>query len=106
MMTQEVEAKVDVTELSPVLRELKFEIPWDTVKSHLNKRYVEIRKKARPIRGFRKGKAPLWLLEQMFGPQVHAEVSQILVTEALTKALIENELAPVAAVIDVGTCAS
>lgn len=95
-MTQEVEMKVDINEVSPVLRELRFEIPWQTVQGHLNRRYAEIRKKARPIRGFRKGKAPRWLLEQMFGPQVQVEVTQALVTDALTKAIIEHKIAPVA----------
>lgn len=95
-MTQKIEANVDVTEVSPVVRELRFEIPWETLRSHLDRRYGELRRKARQIKGFRKGKAPRWLLEQMFGPQVHQEVSQTLVTEALTKAMVDHEIAPVA----------
>lgn len=95
-MTQEVEPKVEVKELSPVLQELQLAIPWNMVEKSMNGRFNELRKKARPIKGFRKGKAPRWLLEQLYGPQVQAEVSQRLLTDALTQALIKNELAPVA----------
>jgi trigger factor len=95
-MSEEAGVKVDVREVSSVQRELRFEIPWETVQSKMEVRYGEIRRQARPIRGFRKGKAPRWLLEQMFGPQVQAEVSQQLITDELAKVLIEGQYAPVA----------
>jgi trigger factor len=94
-MTEEVNAKVEVTEVSPVLREIKLEIPWESVRTRLDARFEEIKRRARPIKGFRKGKAPRWVLEQMYGPAIQAEVSQQIVSEVLAKAFMDHELAPV-----------
>jgi trigger factor len=95
-MTEEVNAKVVVTEVSPVIREITLEIPWESVQSRLDAKFDEIRRRARPIKGFRRGKAPRWVLEQMYGPAIQAEISQQLFGEALAKAFTDHELSPVA----------
>lgn len=87
---------VSVSELSPVERELRVEIPWETVSRAMEQRYGELRRSARPMRGFRPGKVPRWVLEQQFGPMVQAEVAGKLVSEALIKAIEERDLSPVA----------
>lgn len=95
-MAQDIEMNVSVNEVSSVVRELQVEIPWETVSRALERRYSELQRSARPMRGFRPGKAPRWLLEQQFGPIVQAEVAKELVSEALLKAFQERDLSPVA----------
>lgn len=87
---------VTMSEISPVLRELRVEIPWEEVSRALESRYGELRRTARPMRGFRKGRTPQWLLEQQFGPLVEAEVTQKLVSDSLVAALRDGDLVPVA----------
>ncbi len=85
----------DVSQISPVLVEVKVEVPWDTVNKNLNAEYTKLGRTAK-IRGFRPGKVPRHVLKQLFGKQVNAEVTGTLVEEGLMAAVQKHELQIVA----------
>ncbi len=85
--------QVTVEKLSPVLLELKVEVPADRVRTEVDKAYSALSKTAH-IKGFRPGKAPRQVLAHLFGGRVHADVAQRLVDSTLNKALSDNNVQP------------
>ena len=65
--------KMEVTELGPMKRSLKIEVPADEVMQRFSRAYVELNRQVR-IPGFRPGKAPLALLEQRYAKAVEEDV--------------------------------
>ncbi len=86
--------EVAIESVSDHERKLDVEIPWDEVKVRLDEAYNEL-KKGVTIKGFRKGKVPRSMLENLFGKHVVKEVAQRLVQESIPKALSDNEVTPV-----------
>lgn len=85
----------DVSQISPVLVEVKVQVPWDRVSKNLNAEYTKLGRTAK-IRGFRPGKVPRHVLKQLFGKQVNAEVTGTLVEEGLMAAVQKHALQIVA----------
>lgn len=85
--------EVTLEKLSPILVELRVELPSGMVQSELNEAYNQLRKKAR-IRGFRRGKAPRKILQQLYGPAVHADVTKRLVDRTLQDAMLQKDVQP------------
>jgi trigger factor len=85
--------QVTVEKLSPVLLELKVEVPADRVRSEVDKAYTALARTAH-IKGFRPGKAPRHVLAHLFGGRVHADVAQKLVDSTLNKALADHNVQP------------
>ncbi len=81
--------------LSPVLVELKVEVPWTKVNEDLEAAYRATQRKAR-IRGFRPGKVPLDVVKKMLGKSIRAEVAAELVRNGVGLAVDEHKLDPVA----------
>jgi trigger factor len=71
--------KTDVEELSPTRVKLTVEVPFDELKSNLDKAYREISKQVR-LKGFRPGKVPARLIDQYVG---RGAVLQEAVNDAL-----------------------
>jgi trigger factor len=67
--------KVEVQNLSNVEVKVVAEIPAEQVESEVQKRLREIARTVN-VRGFRKGKAPIKLIEARLGEQVRAEAAQ------------------------------
>lgn len=84
-----------VQELSPVLVEIKCEVPWDDVKKDMEEGYARFQKTAR-LRGFRPGHVPRNVVRQVFGAQVKQEVIQQLVEKGLLEAIQKNHIEAVA----------
>lgn len=87
--------QVQIEDVSPVEKQLSVEVPWETVSAKLGNAYRELGKDA-ALKGFRKGKVPRNVLEQVYGPRVNAEVAYELVRESFFKATSEHQLAAVA----------
>lgn len=85
--------QVTVEKLSPVLLELKVEVPAERVRSEVDKAYTALSKTAH-IKGFRPGKAPRHVLAHLFSGRVHADVAQRLVDSTLNQALATNNVQP------------
>ena len=87
--------QVRIEDVSPVEKKMFVEIPWETVSQKLGDHYRELGKGV-ALKGFRKGKVPRPVLEQVYGPRVQAEVAYELVRESFFQANQEHNLAAVA----------
>jgi len=83
--------KVDIEDVSSCKKILKIEIPTEDVNAEFKKAYDEIRNTV-PVRGFRKGKAPLGVLRARFAEYVKNDVVDKLVEPAFEKAVEDAEL--------------
>ena len=87
--------QVRIQEVSPVEKKMFVEVPWETVSEKLGNAYRELGKGV-ALKGFRKGKVPRAVLEQVYGPRINAEVAYELVRESFLRANQEHNLAAVA----------
>jgi len=87
--------QVRIEDVSPVEKKLIVEIPWQTVADRLGAAYRELGKGV-ALKGFRKGKAPRSVLEQLYAPRVNAEVASQLVRESFVTANLQHNLGAVA----------
>src|SRR6267142_2414997 len=87
--------QVRIEDVSPVEKKMVVEIPWETVSQKLGDAYKELGKGV-ALKGFRKGKVPRPVLEQVYGPRINAEVAYQLVRESFFRASEEHNLAAVA----------
>src|SRR5262245_38999114 len=87
--------QVRIEDVSPVEKKMFVEIPWETVSAKLGDAYRELGKGV-ALKGFRKGKVPRPVLEQVYGQRVNAEVAYELVRESFVRASQEHNLAAVA----------
>jgi len=83
--------KTSVETVSGVEKRIRVEIPADEVSRRVEKGYAEVRKMA-PLRGFRKGKAPMSMVRRVFRESVEADVAERLVRDSLAEAVKENDL--------------
>ena len=86
--------KLEVTELGPVKRAIKIEVPEDVVNEAFDQVYADLKRQVR-IPGFRPGKAPLAMLEKRYAKAVEQDVIQRLVPDYYRKAIKETGVAPV-----------
>jgi trigger factor len=84
-----------VETLSPVLVEVKVEVPWQKVSEDLESAYRVAQRNAR-IRGFRQGKVPRDVVKNMLGKSIRSEVTAELVRQGIGHAVDEHKLEPVA----------
>src|SRR5690349_21420376 len=87
--------QVRIEDVSPVEKKMFVEVPWETVSAKLGEAYKDLGTGV-ARKGFRKGKVPRPVLEQVYGPRVNAEVAYQLVRESFFKAAGENKLEAVA----------
>ena len=86
--------KLEVTELGPVKRAIKIEVPEDVVNEAFDRVYADLKRQVR-VPGFRPGKAPLAMLEKRYAKAVEQDVIQRLVPDYYRKAIKETGVAPV-----------
>jgi trigger factor len=86
--------KVEVETVDSVHRRLAVEVPAEAVRDEIDRAFGELGRHAR-VRGFRPGRTPRPVLEQLFGDQVRTEVFGKLIQESYTAALRERGLAVV-----------
>lgn len=84
-----------VTEISPVMVRVQVEVPWDHVSQHLSQTYQQLQKRAH-VKGFRPGKAPRKVIEQLYRERIENDVLGTLVEEGLIAAMRQHALTPVA----------
>jgi trigger factor len=86
--------KMDVTELGPMKRALKIEVPAEEVTQRFARAYVELNRQVH-IPGFRPGKVPLALLEKRYAKTVEEDVIRGLVPDFYEKAIRQAGIVPV-----------
>ena len=90
--------KMEMTELGPMKRALKIEVPAHEVSQRFSKAYVELNRQVR-IPGFRPGKAPLAILEKRYAKAVEEDVIRGLVPDYYEQAVKQAGISPV--VVDI-----
>ena len=86
--------KVDVKKVNSVARELKFEVPKETVTPKFDEVYKEMAKVVK-VKGFRPGKVPRSVLETNHRKQAEDEVIRKVISEAYEQAIQKEELTPI-----------
>jgi trigger factor len=86
--------KLEVTELGPMKRALKIEVPADEVTQRFSKAYGELNRQVQ-IPGFRAGKAPLAILEKRYAKSVEEDVIRSLVPDFYDRAIKQAGISPV-----------
>ena len=86
--------QVSVTRLSSVSLELSILLPVEVVSKKYDEGLAKVAKTAH-LKGFRPGKAPRHVVQQMFGPRILSDLANELVNESLPKALETEKLAPI-----------
>jgi trigger factor len=86
--------KLEVTELGPVKRAFKIEVPPDEVNRHFTQAYAELSRQVH-VPGFRPGKAPLALLEQRYAKTIEEDLVRRLIPDYYGKAVREAGVIPV-----------
>ena len=83
--------KTQMDAVSGVERKITVEIPAEEVARRIEQEFVELRKMV-PLKGFRKGKAPMEMVKRLFRDSVEGEVAERLVKESLADVVKEKEL--------------
>ena len=85
--------QVSVESTGKLERRMQVQVPAERVSSEIATRLKQLSRTAR-LNGFRPGKAPLTVIRQQFGPQVHREVIGELMQSSFSEAVTQNHLAP------------
>ena len=86
--------KIEIEEVGPCKKLLKFEIPKETIEEEWQKQLKEVSRMAN-LPGFRKGKAPRKLLEKNYGDKIVEEVKRAIVSSSYQETIEKNKLSPV-----------
>lgn len=87
--------QTELSEISPVMVEVKVEVPWETVDKELSSSFKTLARTAK-VRGFRPGKVPTHVVRKLYGAQVEAEVTGTLVERGLMEAVQKHKIQIVA----------
>lgn len=82
---------VKVEETGPCKKKISIEIPEEKIKQIVLEQYQDLRKDA-VLPGFRKGRAPMRLLERRFGKEISEQSKIKLLADACDKAMQENNI--------------
>jgi trigger factor len=85
--------QVSVESIGKLERRMQVQVPAERVAAEIAARLQTISRTAR-LNGFRPGKAPLKVIRQQFGSQVHREVIGELLQSSYAEAVTQNQLAP------------
>ncbi|MEY4577918.1 MAG: hypothetical protein RL701_2621 [Pseudomonadota bacterium] len=80
--------------ISPVLVQVKVEVPWQKVNDDLETAYRTTQRTAR-IRGFRPGKVPRDVVKNVLGKSIRSEVTAELIRQGIGHAVEQHQLEPV-----------
>src|ERR1700689_4042393 len=85
--------QVSVESVGKLERRMRVQVPAERVSKEIDSRLKELTRTAR-LKGFRPGKAPLTVIRQQFGQQVHREVIGELMQSSFAEAVSQKQLAP------------
>jgi len=85
--------QVSVETTGTLGRRMQVQVPAERVTAEIAARLKQLSRTAR-LNGFRPGKAPLKVIRQQFGPQVHREVVGELMQSSFSEAVSQQQLAP------------
>jgi len=86
-----IEPNIKISDVGPAKKKLDIEIPAEAIAAKLDENFASLKDEAQ-LPGFRKGHAPLKLLQKRFGDDVRKEVRNQLIGESYTQAVESNDL--------------
>ncbi|MGH2272764.1 trigger factor [Anaerohalosphaeraceae bacterium U12dextr] len=87
----EVKYNVTIEDIGPCKKKITVEVPESKIKENIDNKYKELKKDA-VLPGFRKGRAPLRLLEKRYGTDIHKQAKLELMIDAAQAAMKDNNL--------------
>jgi len=85
--------QISVENTGKLERRMQVQVPAEQVNKQIATRLKELSRTAR-LKGFRPGKAPITVIRQQFGQQVHREVIGELMQSSFAEAVTQNQLSP------------
>ena len=85
--------QVSVESIGKLERRMQVQVPAERVSQEIAARLKNISRTAR-LKGFRPGKAPIKVIRQQFGSQIHREVIGELLQSSYAEAVSQKQLAP------------
>ncbi|MCS7279594.1 MAG: trigger factor [Thermodesulfobacteriaceae bacterium] len=85
--------RVEVQELTEVEKLLKVEVPYEEVKKILEEITQDFKRKAK-IKGFREGKAPIYLIKKLFKEEIEEKSIERIIEKTLPNAMEKVKLEP------------
>jgi trigger factor len=85
--------QISVENTGKLERRMQVQVPAEKVTQEIATRLKELSRTAR-LKGFRPGKAPITVIRQQFGQQVHREVIGELMQSSFAEAVTQNQLTP------------
>jgi trigger factor len=85
--------QISVENTGKLERRMQVQVPAERVSQEIATRLKELSRTAR-LKGFRPGKAPITVIRQQFGQQVHREVIGELMQSSFAEAVTQNQLSP------------
>jgi len=82
---------VKIEEINSVSKRLSFDVAVEQVNNEITAAYKQIAKSAK-VKGFRKGKVPMAMLEKYYQPQMQEKVFTRLINDTYFKALAEHKI--------------
>lgn len=86
-----MESSSTITEIDPVTRKARVSIPLEYLSKELQQAIAKHSRNAR-VKGFRPGKAPVQMVEKMYGDSLRWDVISKAINSSLTEAVKKNEL--------------
>lgn len=87
---EKLEQTVKIEDAGPARKKISIEIPASRIADKITGNYEELQAEA-AVPGFRRGRAPVRLLEKRFGKEVRNEVKTQLLGESYSQVLEEND---------------
>ena len=85
--------QVSVESIGKLERRMQVQVPAERVSQEIAARLKNISRTAR-LNGFRPGKAPIKVIRQQFGSQIHREVIGELLQSSYAEAVTQKQLTP------------
>ncbi len=82
--------EIKVEDVSPVVKRVTVTLPQSGVTKELDRAYRQLARSAK-VKGFRPGKAPRFVLERKYGPEVNEEVASRLINQALPEIIKDRD---------------
>ena len=86
--------KVSIEDISSIEKKVFVEIPPEDVAEKIDKAFKQLGGNV-SVKGFRKGKVPLQILQKLYGDSVEKDVESNIVQNTLPKALEESDIKPI-----------
>lgn len=83
--------QVTIEEVGPCKKKLSIEVPQETIKKMLDEQFKDLRKDA-VLPGFRRGRAPMRLVEKRYGSDIRNQVKLKILADASQKAVDDNKI--------------